>query len=83
MARTDRREQCREVVRDVVDRRPSELVSLGQPTSQREVRSDGDVIAIEPGLWRRDIGEVRFEDLLLVTEDGSETLTDYPYELTP
>ena len=43
----------------------------------------GDVIAIEPGLWQRDVGEVRFEDLLLVTEDGSETLTDYPYELTP
>jgi Xaa-Pro aminopeptidase len=43
----------------------------------------GDVIAIEPGLWQRDIGEVRFEDLLLVTEDGSETLTHYPYELIP
>jgi Xaa-Pro aminopeptidase len=43
----------------------------------------GDVIAIEPGLWQRDIGEVLFEDLLLVTEDGSETLTHYPYELTP
>jgi Xaa-Pro aminopeptidase len=43
----------------------------------------GDVIAIEPGLWRRDIGEVRFEDLLLVTEDGSENLTRYPYELAP
>ena len=34
----------------------------------------GDVIAIEPGLWLRDVGEVRFEDLLLVTDDGSETL---------
>ena len=43
----------------------------------------GDVIAIEPGLWQRDVGEVRFEDLLLVTEDGSETLTRYAYELTP
>jgi len=43
----------------------------------------GDVIAIEPGLWQRDIGEVRLEDLLLVTEDGSQTLTGYPYELTP
>ena len=30
----------------------------------------GDVIAIEPGLWERDIGGVRFEDLLLVNDDG-------------
>jgi Xaa-Pro aminopeptidase len=43
----------------------------------------GDVIAIEPGLWQPDVGEVRFEDLLLATEDGSETLTTYSYELTP
>ena len=43
----------------------------------------GDVIAIEPGLWLRDVGEVRFEDLLLVTDDGSQTLTQYPYELRP
>jgi Xaa-Pro aminopeptidase len=43
----------------------------------------GDVVAIEPGLWQRDIGEVRLEDLLVVTEDGCETLTQYPYELTP
>jgi Xaa-Pro aminopeptidase len=43
----------------------------------------GDVVAIEPGLWVREVGEVRFEDLLLVTEDGKQTLTDYPYSLTP
>jgi Xaa-Pro aminopeptidase len=43
----------------------------------------GDVIAIEPGLTVGGIGEVRLEDLLLVTEDGSETLTDHPYDLTP
>jgi Xaa-Pro aminopeptidase len=43
----------------------------------------GDVLAIEPGLWHHELGEVRFEDLLLVTEDGCETLTQYPYELTP
>jgi Xaa-Pro aminopeptidase len=53
--------------------------SLGQ--AGHEPLVVGDVIAIEPGLWHRDIGEVRLEDLLLVTEDGSETLTDYPYEL--
>ena len=43
----------------------------------------GDVVAIEPGLWDRRIGGVRLEDLLLVTEDGCETLTDFPYALAP
>jgi Xaa-Pro aminopeptidase len=43
----------------------------------------GDVIAIEPGLWERNVGGVRFEDLLLITDDGCETLTRYPYELAP
>ncbi len=43
----------------------------------------GDVLAIEPGLWDRRIGGVRFEDLLLVTADGSETLTRFSYALTP
>ena len=43
----------------------------------------GDVIAIEPGLWVSRTGEVRFEDLLLVTENGSQTLTSYPYSLAP
>ena len=54
---------------------------LGQ-TGRSELVA-GDVIAIEPGLWQRDVGEVRFEDLLLVTDDGCETLTRYPYELAP
>jgi Xaa-Pro aminopeptidase len=43
----------------------------------------GDVVAIEPGLWDREIGGVRFEDLLVVSDDGSRTLTDYPYDLAP
>jgi Xaa-Pro aminopeptidase len=41
----------------------------------------GDVIAIEPGLWQRDVGGVRFEDLLLITDDGCELLTEFPYDL--
>ncbi len=49
----------------------------------REPLVAGDVLAIEPGLWDKRIGGVRLEDLLLVTPDGCETLTDYPYELTP
>jgi Xaa-Pro aminopeptidase len=45
---------------------------------------DGDVIAVEPGIEGLDgIGGVRFEDLLLVTGDGCETLTSYGYELAP
>jgi Xaa-Pro aminopeptidase len=51
--------------------------------SGREPFMAGDVIAIEPGLWDNRIGGVRLEDLLLVTPDGCETLTDYPYELAP
>jgi Xaa-Pro aminopeptidase len=43
----------------------------------------GDVITLEPGIWLPGAGEVCFEDLLLVTDDGSETLTDYPYSLAP
>jgi hypothetical protein len=43
----------------------------------------GDVIALEPGLRQSEIGGVRIEDLLLVTAEGSETLTDYPYDLAP
>jgi Xaa-Pro aminopeptidase len=41
----------------------------------------GDVITIEPGLYRHGFGGVRVEDLLLVTEDGCERLTDCPYDL--
>jgi Xaa-Pro aminopeptidase len=55
--------------------------SLGQ--AGRDPLVAGDVLAIEPGLWQRDIGGVRFEDLILVTEDGCENLTDYRYDLTP
>jgi Xaa-Pro aminopeptidase len=50
--------------------------------SQEPLRA-GDVVTVEPGLYRQGYGGVRLEDLVLVTKDGAENLTDYPYDLTP
>jgi Xaa-Pro aminopeptidase len=43
----------------------------------------GDVLAVEPGLYRMGFGGCRLEDLVLVTDDGCEGLTDFPYDLAP
>jgi Xaa-Pro aminopeptidase len=43
----------------------------------------GDVLALEPGSGRADVGAARVEDLHLVTETGAELLTPFPYELDP
>jgi Xaa-Pro aminopeptidase len=43
----------------------------------------GDVVAVEPGLYRNGYGGCRLEDLVHVTEDGPEVLTEYPYDLEP
>lgn len=44
---------------------------------------EGDVITLEPGLYRSGYGGCRLEDLVLVTKDGAESLTTYPYDLQP
>jgi Xaa-Pro aminopeptidase len=43
----------------------------------------GDVVTVEPGLYRAGYGGVRLEDIVLVTDDGAEVITDYPYDLEP
>jgi Xaa-Pro aminopeptidase len=58
-----------------------EAPSLGRGGTQELM--PGDVVTLEPGLYRQGFGGCRLEDLVLVTEDGAENLTDFPYDLTP
>jgi Xaa-Pro aminopeptidase len=42
----------------------------------------GDVVTLEPGLYRTGVGGFRLEDLVVVTADGNENLTAFPYDFT-
>jgi len=45
------------------------------------VLSPGMVITIEPGIYLPEIGGIRIEDTVLITEDGCEILTLFPKDL--
>lgn len=49
--------------------------------SSPHVLQEGDVVTNEPGVYRKATGGVRLEDLLLITADGHEVLSDFDYEL--
>ena len=44
---------------------------------------EGDVMAIEPGIYQLGFGGCRIEELVHVTADGAELLTDFPRDLSP
>ena len=58
----------------------SRCTRAGRGEVESEPLVEGDVIALEPGLYRHGYGGVRLEDLILVTADGAELLTCFPYD---
>jgi Metallopeptidase family M24 len=59
-----------------------EAANLGRTGSEPLIA--GDVIAAEPGTVVRGLGGVRAEDLLIVTDQGAESLTAaLPFDLAP
>jgi Xaa-Pro aminopeptidase len=60
---------------------PHEAPNVGR--SQTDELVEGDVLALEPGLYRHGFGGCRLEDMVLVGETGGEVLTAFPYELEP
>lgn len=53
----------------------------GMSAAEGDVLAERDVVTVEPGVYRRDRGGVRLEDLVLVTAAGHELLTDFDYRL--
>jgi Xaa-Pro aminopeptidase len=54
---------------------------IGLDPDHVEPLREGDVVTVEPELYRRGWGCVRLEDVVLVTADGCRTLSRFDYEL--
>lgn len=61
-----------------------ELPSFARTAGEEGRLEEGDVLALEPGLYEPDEGwGVRVEDLVAVTGNGVENLTPLPYSMDP
>jgi Xaa-Pro aminopeptidase len=58
---------------------PHEAPNIGR--SQTDELVAGDVLALEPGLYRHGFGGCRVEDVVRVGDDGAEVLSRFGYEL--
>ena len=45
------------------------------------ILKEGDVVTVEPGLYYKDIGGVRIEDMIVVTKSGHKDITRFPKRL--
>ncbi len=52
-----------------------------RPRSE-DVLEAGNVVSVEPGVYRTGAWGIRIEDLVVVTDDGCDVLTGYPRDLT-
>jgi Xaa-Pro aminopeptidase len=52
---------------------------LGDAYDERQILSPGMVVVLEPIAWEDGTGGYRSEEIVVITEDGYERLTDYPY----
>jgi Xaa-Pro dipeptidase len=53
---------------------------LGQEFDENFVLQPGMVLVLEPVVWEDGTGGYRSEEVLVITEEGSTKLTDYPYD---
>jgi Xaa-Pro aminopeptidase len=53
---------------------------LGEAFDASMVLAAGMVVVLEPVLWEDGAAGYRAEEVLLITEDGWEPMTDFPYD---
>jgi Xaa-Pro aminopeptidase len=53
---------------------------IGEAFDASLVLADGMVLVLEPIVWEDGASGYRSEEVLLITEDGWEPMTDYPYD---